>query len=82
MTATAEALLSSLLDLPEEDRLELAERLQASVTDEPADDEPISDEMKATLDRRWEEIVSGKVKCIPHEEVINELRAKHVRVTD
>lgn len=42
-----------------------------------APDEPLSDEMKGTLDRRWEEIVSGKVKCIPHDEVMSDLRAKY-----
>ena len=42
-----------------------------------APDEPLSNEMKGTLDRRWEEIVSGKVKCIPHDEVMSDLRAKY-----
>jgi putative addiction module component (TIGR02574 family) len=39
--------------------------------------EPLSDEMKQTLDRRWDEIVSGKVKCIPHDEVMTKMRAKY-----
>lgn len=42
-----------------------------------APDEPLSDEMKDTLDRRWEEIVSGKVQCIPHEKLLQELQAKY-----
>jgi putative addiction module component (TIGR02574 family) len=74
MTATAEALLSTVLDRPEDDLIEFAVRLQdraASV----ADDE-LSDEMKATLDRRWEEIESGKVTCIPFDEVINQALAR------
>jgi hypothetical protein len=42
-----------------------------------AADEPLSVEMKDTLDRRWEEIVSGKVKCIPHDTLLQELQAKY-----
>ena len=76
MTAAAETLLSSLLKLPEDDRIELAERLQQSVND-MTEDEPISDELRATLDRRWEEIESGKVKCRDAFEVLTELRAKY-----
>lgn len=76
MTATAEALLSDLLTLPEEDRLEIAERLQDSVQAGP-EDTGLEDGLKATLDRRWEEIVSGKVQCIPHDQVMASLRAKH-----
>ncbi len=76
MSTTAESLLPTLLSLPEEDRLEIAERLQESVYEhEEAPD--ISDEMKATLDRRWEEIESGKVTCIPHEQVMEKLHAKY-----
>lgn len=76
MTATAESILSNLLTLPEEDRLEIAERLQDSVYGTPSPGE-ISDDLKDTLDRRWEEIESGKVKCIPHDEVLTRLRAKY-----
>lgn len=76
MTAAAESILSTLLTLPEEDRLEIAERLQYSVSPVPTD-EDLTDEMKSTLDRRWEEIESGKVRCIPHAEVMASMRAKH-----
>jgi len=77
MTATAETILSNLLMLPEEDRLEIAERLQSSVYGTPGEPEELSDEMKATLDRRWEEIESGKVQCRDAFEVIAELRTKY-----
>ncbi len=76
MTATAESILSDLLTLPEEERLEIADRLQDSVYAGQAGAE-LSDEMKDTLDRRWEEMMSGKVKGIPHEEVITNMRAKY-----
>ncbi|SKA95270.1 putative addiction module component, TIGR02574 family [Prosthecobacter debontii] len=79
MTATAESILSNLLTLSEEDRLEIADRLQSSVYGPPGESEDVelSDEMKATLDRRWEEIESGKVECIPHEQVMAKLKAKY-----
>lgn len=79
MTAAAETILSNLLTLSEEDRLEIADRLQSSVygAAEEAEDTELSEEMKATLDRRWEEIESGKVECRDAFEVLAELRAKY-----
>lgn len=82
MSTTAESLLPTLLSLSEEDRLMLADRLQKSVFDrapdagtDQADD--LSDEMKTTLDRRWEEIITGKVQTRDAFEVLAELRAKY-----
>ena len=76
MSTTAEALLAPLLALPEQDRLMIADRLHESLHDIPPNDD-LSDEMKATLDRRWAEIESGKVECIPHEVVMEKLRARY-----
>ncbi len=73
MTAIAETLLSQDLKLSEEDRVELVDQLTDSI--EPNDQ--LSDEEKSSLDRRWEEIVSGKVKCRDAFEVIDELMAKY-----
>ena len=73
MTATAESLLHQALKLSEQDRSELVDQLAESI--EPEAD--LSDEEKSTLDRRWDEIVSGKVKCRDAFEVIEELRAKY-----
>ncbi len=88
MSTTAESLLPTLLSLSEEDRLMLADRLQKSVfdrapeaapadgdADAPADD--LSDAMKDTLERRWEEIISGQVQTRDAFEVLAELRAKY-----
>ena len=86
MSTTDESLLPTLLSLPEEDRLMLADRLQKSVfdrapeaapadADAPADD--LSDAMKDTLERRWEEIISGQVQTRDAFEVLAELRAKY-----
>ena len=76
MTAAAETILSTLLTLPEEDRLEIAERLQDSFSGLPAD-EDLTDEMKSTLDRRWDEIVSGKVLCEDAFAVLDRIERRH-----
>jgi putative addiction module component (TIGR02574 family) len=75
MTAIADEILNRALALDEEERVKIAERLWDSV--ESAGTVDLTDEQKATLDRRWEEIESGKVKCRPVKEVISELRAKY-----
>ena len=62
------------MTLSEQDRAIVAEQLNDSIS---LAEEPLSDDMKATLDRRWEEIESGKVKCIPHEQVMANMRAKY-----
>jgi putative addiction module component (TIGR02574 family) len=69
--------MNTLLDLPEADRMEIVERLQDSLFDVLQPAEEISEELKATLDRRWQEIESGQVECIPHETVMANLKAKH-----
>lgn len=76
MTATAESILSNLLTLPEEDRLEIAARLQDSVYATSSDEE-LSRDLKVILDRRWQEIESGTVQCRDALEVVQELRAKY-----
>ena len=74
MTATIDSVLSLAMTLSDEDRAIVAEQLIDSVAPPP---EELSDEVKATLDRRWEEIVSGKVRCRDAFEVLAELRAKY-----
>ncbi|TDU63204.1 putative addiction module component (TIGR02574 family) [Prosthecobacter fusiformis] len=76
MTAAAESLMGTLLTLPEEDRLEIAERLQDSFSGVPAD-EVLTDDMKATLDRRWDEIVSGRVQCEDAFAVLDRIERRH-----
>ncbi len=79
MNEIAEHLLNQALNLPEEDRAEFAERLWHSVPgwDGQSSESELTDEQKAMLDRRWEEIVSGKVECRPIKEVISEMRVKY-----
>jgi putative addiction module component (TIGR02574 family) len=57
------------LKLPPADREALADDLMASLTDEPLDPE-----LEAELNRRYEELVSGKVRGIPAEQVFAELK--------
>ena len=78
MTATAESLMNTLLELPEEDRMEIVERLQDSIFDTSHSTEEITDELKATLDRRWEEIESGKVKCEDAFVVLERIKRRHL----
>jgi putative addiction module component (TIGR02574 family) len=64
----AEALL-----LNPDERVELAERLWASVEGGDSPDPAWEAEIK----RRMQEVDSGAVQCRPWEEVMTELRAKH-----
>jgi len=77
MTTIAESLLEQALRLSDKDREMLYVELGSSLG-ETADDleGELSDGMKAELDRRWEDIESGKVKCRDFNEVIAELRGR------
>lgn len=61
-----EEIKEEALKLPLEEREILAEKLYASIH---SDDLERNSELKALFDRRWEEIVSGKVKTLSREEV-------------
>ncbi len=73
MSDQAERLMPTLLALPPEDRELIAERLYESLHGEQ-DDDP---EFLAMLNRRVEEIKSGKVKGVPADEVFRRLREKY-----
>lgn len=75
MTTKAQQLKDQLATLPREDRLELASFLLES-TDTPLDPEWEQAWVKE-LDRRSEELRSGKVKGIPGDQVMRELREKY-----
>jgi putative addiction module component (TIGR02574 family) len=71
MTAAAKKLAEQVLALPESDRETLFKLLRDSL---PHGDETLSQEewdgaWKKELEKRIEEIESGKVKCIPYAEV-------------
>jgi putative addiction module component (TIGR02574 family) len=73
MTEVALRLKDQLLQLSDEDRVELARILWDSI-DEGFDEEAVWD---AELDRRFEEIETGKAIGEPARQVIEELREKH-----
>jgi putative addiction module component (TIGR02574 family) len=79
MTAVAKKLAEQVLALPESDREKLFRLLRDSL---PAETETLSQEewdeaWKKELEKRIEELESGKVKAIPAAQVMAELRAKY-----
>jgi hypothetical protein len=77
MNATVESVLETALKLSDEER-ELIYLKLGDTLYQPKDegDAEISNAMKGTLDRRWEEIESGKVKCEDAFVVLERLRGK------
>jgi len=75
MTETAEKLKSQLLELGSEDRAELAYLLLRSLDEEP--ETGVQVPWEAQLERRWQEMESGKVAGAPAEEVFADLRKKY-----
>lgn len=71
MKMQAESLAVEALRLSPAERAELADKLIDSL-----DDEPLSAEWAAEIDRRVREIESGTVTCRPVEELLAELRGK------
>ena len=80
MNVAAPAFIREALDLPEEARADLAHRLLESLTgDVPLDEE--SPEFMAELDRRAEELLSGKVVGLSWDDAQREL-SKTLRARD
>lgn len=74
MSEAAEKVLFALLELPLDERMEVVDIVYANLPKPPgvmSDDDP---ELDAILDRRREEMLSGKVKGIPAEEFFRTLR--------
>ncbi|VTR95597.1 Addiction module component family protein OS=Myxococcus stipitatus (strain DSM 14675 / JCM 12634 / Mx s8) GN=MYSTI_06622 PE=4 SV=1: Unstab_antitox [Gemmata massiliana] len=63
MTQTVSAILETLLQLPTEDRGELAARLLESL--DAGNDEGAESEWAAEIQTRVEDLRSGKVKTVP-----------------
>lgn len=70
MALSADELFEAALDLPPAQRKELALRLLESVE---VVDESMDETWRDEIASRVEDIVSGKVKTIPHEQVKAEL---------
>ncbi|MFZ4596555.1 MAG: addiction module protein [Verrucomicrobiaceae bacterium] len=71
MTATYDTVLQDALSLSLEERSRIATRLIESVDD---DDIELSPAWQAEIERRIEDMRSGKSRRIPHEEVMAEMR--------
>lgn len=75
MRAEVSELLKKALALPPEARAVMAQSLWESLDQEPADAEAEA-AWEAEIGRRIEEIESGQVQLIPHEEVRRRLLAR------
>jgi putative addiction module component (TIGR02574 family) len=74
MTPSTERLLTTVLELPDEDRLEFTEALIASLR--PEDQPPFDASWGAVIRRRSVELRSGQATPIPWAEVKRQLREK------
>ncbi len=74
MNLTAEELLDAVLALPDEDRLEVAEAVIASL--HPSDQSQLDDSWREVIRKRSAELTSGQVVGIPWEEVKRRAREK------
>ncbi len=74
MSLTAEQLLDAVLALPDEERLEVAEAVIASL--QPADRSGLDDSWQEVIRRRSAELRSGQVAGIPWAEVKRRAREK------
>lgn len=72
MNRKSEALISDALLMPDEDRAMIAERLIASLDREFEKNTELAWQME--LEKRMADIDSGKVTCIPWEQVRTRLR--------
>jgi putative addiction module component (TIGR02574 family) len=77
MNATTENLLDAALALPDDERLQFAEALFVSF--QPTDLPPFDESWRAIIQRRSEELKSGKVTPIPWAEVKRRAREKITR---
>ncbi|MBP3959753.1 addiction module protein [Gemmata sp. G18] len=77
MSEAAEKLKTAILELPLAERLEVMDALAASLPpDDVTEDNTAFD---AVLQRRAEDLDSGRVKGVPANEVMERLRAKYAK---
>lgn len=74
MSDPARQLESKALKLPAKDRARLAKRLIASLDPEP--EEGAEEAWAREIERRVEELRTGKVRARPAEDVLREIRSK------
>jgi putative addiction module component (TIGR02574 family) len=73
MSAPTDGLFTEAMKLDPSEREELAMRLLASVNDEE-DSLSLHPDWEAEIAQRVEDVVTGRVKTIPAEEVLREIR--------
>jgi putative addiction module component (TIGR02574 family) len=74
MNQTADQLLDAVLALPDEERLEIAEAVIASL--QPSDQVPLDDSWREVIRRRSTELRTGQVVGVSWEEVRRRAREK------
>jgi putative addiction module component (TIGR02574 family) len=72
MARTIDEVLAIALELSEDDRIVLAEELKATVPPDPGYEKAWSEE----IERRLQDLDSGRATAIPAEEVFRKLRKK------
>ncbi len=79
MKATLEKLAADALSLPINDRAVLAQALIRSLDEVPPADDPMEVQLawEQEVERRVDDIVSGRVPGIPAKDVFAKLRAKY-----
>jgi len=75
MSTQTAAILEQVHQLPLSEREELYWQLGDSLFAKTGQQEAEDDELKATLDRRWNEITSGAVQCQDAFTVLNKIEA-------
>ena len=79
MSEAAAQLIPALLALPVGERLAVMDAIAASLPSPPSQLAEGTPEFDAMLQRRIEELESGKVKGVPAEEVLERLRRKYAK---
>ena len=74
VTATYESIENNALHLPLDDRSKLASRLLESLDN--GDETDVSPEWSEEIQRRVREMDEGRVRLIPHDEVMEEVRSR------
>ena len=78
MKASLDKVATDALQLPTQDRAALAQVLLQSLDDQAAEDPAeVRRAWEAEVERRVEDILSGRVEEIPAEEALARLRAKY-----
>ena len=78
MKATLEQVTEEALNLSASDRAVLTKILIQALDDGPSDEAPeVQQEWQVEVEKRVDEVLSGRVKTIPAEEVFAKLRAKY-----